>query len=102
MKYNKDEVYVCESEPWRSKVITFVDECLVWDSDSIDEEMSMISWQVSDEKAFDKRVCEYKKKDTIQEVLANDGNTFPYVYYGEMTYKSWKNYISRHKMRKLD
>lgn len=105
MRYNKGEIYICESEPWKSKVLVFVNEQPLYGyeevSGKIDSYMSMVCWQVYDEEAFKKKVCDYKGKDTFEEVIKN-GNTFPYAYYGEMTYKSWETYIRRHKLIKMN
>lgn len=88
-----NKIILEQNQVWRSETNPERDFKISYIADS-----EIVCWFVANDDAWSKWVCDKKKVESIDELLKNGRDTFPYPYTGERNIKSTKAYIRKYDM----
>lgn len=98
------EPFKC-GQVWRSKehphvdfIIDAINYYRIADTEYDFNLFSYICWQIANETAFNKKVCEVKKVSSLDELRSKGLTTHPYPSFGENKIKSLQQKIKKYNM----
>lgn len=90
--FKTGQLWTSEEYPERDVFIT--DTCNMYGDNN--DNSKHVLWQIANEEAWTKFVCEKLNVSSIDEAVYKRNNgTYPYEYGGEKTFKSMKVYIKK-------
>lgn len=94
--FKENQIWISKEYPERSVIINGI-----WNNSETNknDNTMMCSWITCNDEAWNEFVCKKLKVNSIQELLDNGGNTYPYAYSDCRSFKSMKNYIKKYNMK---